>query len=355
MDEMRLIREFRAGIESESGRVEAEARARLLEEMAGNIRHRSLGLLRLPLAAGVAAAALAVALIVPQLGGGDGASDAEAAEALSRLGEIAASQPLPGYAATGADEEEADGYRYVHTQSAAFDPRSSSESGEAAEMIFDEEIWVGPDGSGRILTHAPEGRGGGTSDTRFGPDQPCEDPNPEKPNCNLLTYIDFSSYPTEPDELFAAIENEAAQGIEEDIANGIEPGDKDFLMFQILGHLLGQPAPAELRAGLYEVAARIPGIELLGEVSDPLGRPGIGFALTAEGEISVCCPGSGEPHDTSRRLELIFHPSTSQLLALTQTTTLLEPSDEIPDGMGSGWTAYLESGIVSSTEERPAD
>jgi hypothetical protein len=352
MDDMRQIRDFRAEINGADGRAASEARRRLMERIAGDRRQGGFGFLRLPLVAGVAAATLGAVLIVPQLGDGDGAAEAEAAEVLSQLGEVAASQPQPGQSTTGVEGE--GGYRYVHVQRGEFDPRASGDSGEPGQ-IFDEEIWVAPDGSGRILTQAPEGRGGDTNDTMFGPGVPCEDPNPGKPNCNLLTYIDFSSYPTEADELFTVIENEAAEGIEEDIANGVEPGDKDFLMFQIVGHLLGQPAPADLRVALYEVAGRIPGIELLGEVTDPLGRPGIGFAMDVEGEVSVENPGSGQPHKVSIRNELIFDPDTAQLLAQSRSMTLLEPTDEIPEGMGSGWTAYLESGIVASTEERPAD
>ncbi|HEX5940547.1 MAG TPA: hypothetical protein VFZ12_09315, partial [Dehalococcoidia bacterium] len=79
MDEMRLIRDFRADINDQGGEPEAEARRRLLDTITGRQGKKAPGFLRLPLAAGVAAVAIGAALIVPQLGGGDGATEAQAA------------------------------------------------------------------------------------------------------------------------------------------------------------------------------------------------------------------------------------------------------------------------------------
>ncbi len=39
-------------------------------------------------------------------------------------------------------------------------------------------------------------------------------------------------------------------------------------------------APPQYRSALYQVVARIPGVELMGSVNDPAGRPGIGVAAT---------------------------------------------------------------------------
>jgi hypothetical protein len=340
MDEMQLVRLFRRGLSDGGRHVEDAARTRLRDQIAV-VRHpRSLKWLRFPLAAATAGAALVAFLVVPQLEGGDGTTSVEAAEFLSDLGEVAASQS--GDSATGADAQRAEeGYRYTHTQGGG--PRGE---------VIDMEMWVAPDGSGRVLARAAQDRGGGVSETLFGPDQPCQDPNPEKPNCNLLTYTDYSSYPTDPDDLFALIQSEAAAGAAEDAARGETPNES-FIMFRIVGGLLAPAAPVELRSAAYEVAARIPGIELVGEVTDPLERPGVAVALVDEFWTSVSNGGEDLASGFVRtRLELIFDPDTAQLLA--ESMTQLEELEGSPEPAVSNWTAYLESGIVSTTDERPA-
>ena len=77
-------------------------------------------------------------------------------------------------------------------------------------------------------------------------------------------------------------------------------------MFVLVGDDLRETAtlPA-VRAALYEVAARIPGVELIGNVTDRAGRAGVAVAMT----------------DTKSRTRqvLILDPKTSQLLAEEET------------------------------------
>jgi hypothetical protein len=111
-------------------------------------------------------------------------------------------------------------------------------------------------------------------------------------------------------------------------------------MFVLVGDDLRETAasPAQ-RAALYEVAARIPGVELVGRVTDSAGRPGIAVAMT----------------DTSSRSRqvLIFDPTTSQLLAEEQTVVA---GNEFgwPSGTVMGRTTYLEHAVVGSNTEVPA-
>src|SRR5205807_1084478 len=72
-------------------------------------------------------------------------------------------------------------------------------------------------------------------------------------------------------------------------------------VFTEIGDLLREdPIPAKVRAALYLVAARIPGIHLLGLTHDGIGRPALAVSLndTLDGE----------------RSELLFDPKTSALL-----------------------------------------
>lgn len=104
------------------------------------------------------------------------------------------------------------------------------------------------------------------------------------------------------------------------------------------------PLPPAARATLLDLLAHLPGIEHVGTVRDPLGRPGIGFATAVPvGLRAPLIGGSSLP----QRHELIFDPTTKALLA---DETVLLTSTRVP-GIGAGypvsWTAYLSSRAVA--------
>lgn len=160
----------------------------------------------------------------------------------------------------------------------------------------------------------PDLGGGETTDETFGP--------------GGLHYEDLASLPTDPDELSQVIRARAEQT---DV-----PVEAEMLV--IVGDLLRETAaPPDLRGALYRVAARIPGVELVGEVTDPAGRRGVAVAVTSD--------YSG----ARTRKELIFDPETSDLLA--EQEVLLERVqwlDADPPAV-IGYAVYLESGTVDST------
>ena len=81
-----------------------------------------------------------------------------------------------------------------------------------------------------------------------------------------VSWDELFALPTEP----GALEDRLRSGI-----NGAGKDD-DSEMFVIVGDLLREsPAPPALRKALWEVAARIPGIELVGAVTDHAGRAGV--------------------------------------------------------------------------------
>jgi hypothetical protein len=62
--------------------------------------------------------------------------------------------------------------------------------------------------------------------------------------------------------------------------------DDDSELFTIVGDLLAEsPAPPALRKALWEIAARIPGVTLLGAVKDSAERPGVEIRRGDEGYI----------------------------------------------------------------------
>lgn len=77
------------------------------------------------------------------------------------------------------------------------------------------------------------------------------------------------SLPTDPGPLEAALRRGRDQG---------QGANADSDLFNRVGDLLSEsPAPPALRRALYEVAANIPGVELLGPTHDADGRSGVGI------------------------------------------------------------------------------
>ncbi|MFG1616003.1 hypothetical protein [Nonomuraea wenchangensis] len=85
------------------------------------------------------------------------------------------------------------------------------------------------------------------------------------------------------------------------------------------------PLSPTVRAAVYRMLADLPGVQSLGQATDPKGRQGQAFTRTADGLDG----GMG----TSR---IILDPETGQSLALE--------SYERPGGTRTGYTAVLTSG-----------
>lgn len=285
----------------------------------------------LPAIPAAIAAVLVWTLAVSPLVGQQGAS-AAAARVLRAAARVAARQPAvalqPGaFAYTRSQESNADGVVLP--------------GGKTYDVLVrtTREIWVGPDGSGRIRqVSEPAGfptagdrsvweaagspslsqiAAGQTYDRTFGPgglDSPL--------NVDGLTRAQLLGMENDPSALASAIRTVAAQN----------PNPLGFEMLTIIGDLLSESAaPPQLRSSLYQVAATIPGVQLLGTVRDPAGRKGVAVASDA-------------------RLELIFDPATSALLAKEQTPAqpIAVDGTPVPPRTVTNYTLYLQSGIVSS-------
>jgi hypothetical protein len=188
------------------------------------------------------------------------------------------------------------------------------------------EIWLGPTG-GRLhevtgeptfLTPAdrvtwvelgrPKITQPGESDVALDPEEPL-------------------TVPTDADALFTQLKRQS-----EGKGNGTYAE-----MFTLVGDALRETgaSPAQ-RAALYEVAARIPGVVLLGSVRDPAGRLGTGVAF--------------ESTHNALRTTLIFDPATSALLAEQQVALR---GGQAPAGTLLGYAVYLQQGVVDSSHGRP--
>lgn len=154
----------------------------------------------------------------------------------------------------------------------------------------------------------------------------------------------LAKLPTEPEALRLVLENRPAPG--QPRVQVIDPSPADSLRgrstIERLMSILSEPitSPA-LRAAAFNALAEIPGIELEQDVTDVAGRRGdaIWFAERGFGR------------------QFIFDPHTSKILAQAEMIFNAKAADypEIPDDTVFREIAYLQSGIVDSTRETPAE
>lgn len=340
MDEVQLVKEIRSDIASVEGAEVSRARQRLqraidaevAQEMLRDQRGSRPRSTRFRWAAGwTTAAATVFALIIvftvgpsPRL-----PSHAAAVEALSAAADAAAT--IPPWSEDG---------KYIYSKSRSTNFVAAANFDVSTDPYFvlvrqTREIWKARDGSGFILTvgEAAEfptegdrqawiaaGRpdfGPGVSHESFGPGE--------------LSRVDLNGLPTETDELYALLSHRA-QGA---------ATTHDWAMLISVGELLRETAaPVELRRALYEVAARIPSIEMVGETTDSLGRQGTVVAVEAE-ESGV-----------RRRLEMVFDEETSELLA--QREVFLERDAQLENDPPTtvSETTFIAAGRTDSIPEQ---
>lgn len=251
-------------------------------------------------------------------------ASASAAEVLNTLSKVAADQPV-NLTVT------ANNYRYLR-----FEGRNMVTSIGPNKQRFTalvpktREIWIAPDGSGRIRETVGSPVFLGKRDRanwQAAGSPPLDIALNKDFGPGGLSYEDFSHLPTDPNALAAIIRSRA----------GIPSGPPaNVEMFVIIGDILREPgAPPEVRSTLYKVAAKIEGVELVGNVTDRAGRRGVAVAMTSD--------YSG----ARQRLMLIFDPVTATLLG--EEETMLDQVDWIDTKppVVIGYTTYLESGIVT--------
>lgn len=248
--------------------------------------------------------------------------DSAAAGALRAASATAATGTGPGVLAEGQ-------YWYSHTEGIS---SVEGDTGPATQHTQSCESWIARDGSGGAEC-SDDGQAAEPMEWKA----PAPDPEAMAvpaggfvTGLGLGTYQDLIGLPTDPDALFAYFEHQLAD------YDG-RPRDKE--MFVLVTDVLRQPAPPALRSALFEVASRIPGVRLVGEVKDKLGRTGVAVAMDDE---------SGELRD-----EVVIDPVTSALLA--ERRELLTAVDwiDLPPGGVVTESVIVASGIVDGRNARP--
>ena len=376
MDEKDAIREFRAEIPGPTTAESATARAALLEHVRGEPeappRRRPRPVLPRPLTwprltiAGALAVGLAVALITLSPGGA-GVQSA-AAEVLRRAAQSAAVQPPQSPPAAG--QELFMRAKEAHlTISVREGPRVAARIRRHLErhpnegvrqpvwsafVPVEREMWIDANGSGRI--REVSGRARFLSAAQRAAWVAAGSPPLPRPGTVRTQHFDrhdlsglyFSGLqrlPTEPRRLRRWIEAHDLPGESISAAGTASTGlpavrAPESKTFGAVGFLLGTGiGPPALRAALYEVAAELPGVQLLGKATDPTGREGVGVAYT--------------DREHGQRLELIFDPATSTLLGERWIVTSPRRSGiAVPAGTVFGYASFSRSSFVAPNATR---
>jgi hypothetical protein len=317
MAELDLLRSLPTPAGSPSDEARARARERLSRHIhrAPSARRRRLLLVAVAILAAVAIAAFT------NIGGG-GHGTASAAPFLERMASVARVQQPPQKAFTAG--------RFQYTKSIV--EFLSGGNGWNALSPGVREAWLAPNGSGYLHERWDDPRFPTAADRKgwiaagrpqvTAPEDSAKLPPPDPPTPR-------TQLPTDPDALYATLHDRA-----------VDHGNStDAEMFTLVGDALRESgASPELRASLYEVAARIPGVERVGPARDRLGRHGVAVAYV-----------DGKIHE---RHELIFDPRTSALLGEEYTQLDGNPYG-YPSGTVTGYATYVVSAVVDRIGERP--
>jgi hypothetical protein len=317
IDGTELIRQALDGFDDDPDAVE-RARSRLLEAIrAEKVRTQRRRRLVLPAAATIAlavVAAVVVALVGPIVG-----SSAAATE-LRRLGTIASSAQGP-HLGTG---------QFLLITSDELRPEARTELGMDSSFTVVSRLrvrtWIAGDGSSFRRTEWISSRFATDADRRSWeeagrPIVPhAGDTQDERSRSDGYFWVDLSRLPRAPTRLLA--------GLRSGSILPRSPGDDH--VFMLIGDLLAQgDAPPQVRAALFEAAARLEGIEKVGAVSDPLKREGIALAIDG----------------ASMRTQLVFDSETADLLSIE----LFPIRSDGSIGALMYWRAFHPAKVVDSS------
>jgi hypothetical protein len=312
-----------------SGAVEEDSARELLDRVLATtvpIHPRPRRTNRRYIPAIAAIVALAVALVIVMVDR-DTAVRETAPVTLEDLATLAANRAAPS---------EDGRFRYVRSENAYLSTNVERDGAYTVLVPKVREIWVASDGSGRLREVAEEPVFLGPRDRekweRAGRPEMVTGESDDRFGKNGLFYEDFEGLPREVEDLYEEIENRARGS-----GPGLHPE-----MFVLCGDLLRETvAPPDLRAALFRVLGRIPGVEVVEDVADEHGRRGIAAVIEYDNSGTV------------RRRELIFDPETTELLG--ERDTLLNRVDWVDADPGTtiGYSVYEEWGFVDSVRERP--
>ncbi len=164
--------------------------------------------------------------------------------------------------------------------------------------------------------------------------------SPFIPDPTVHGYPNPAKLPTQPAKLLAVLRRDAIRGKWDggvaalSAGNLLGPaGKRDEEAFTLIGRMLEVPLRPALRAALFEVTGKLPGITIDRKATDIAGRPGVGLSLPL--------PTKGAPHGLA--LELVLNSKTYKFLGLALTDSI----DGTPAHPSESGYAVIKSGLVT--------
>lgn len=217
-------------------------------------------------------------------------------------------------------------YDYIRTA------HGNGQSGpSSAQSTETDEAWIAADGSGRLVQHTSSGvvviPFGSPERVRLTPQAwMMREPWTWPAGGTGIDYQQLIDLPTDTSALQRWIEARATTA----------GPSTDAEAFTIVGDLLrDSPAPPQLRAALFRVVARLPGVVLVGPTSDQIGRAGVAVGYV-----------NGNERD-----DLIFDPASGSLLG--ERTVSVGSSAGAPAGTIIRWSVVEAEAIVHSDHQTP--
>ncbi|MCW2502002.1 MAG: hypothetical protein JWO79_286 [Actinomycetia bacterium] len=328
MNEMDLLREFRAGRPATDLAAISPARRQLLRAAHGR-PSRTLGLprLRWQLAVpGVLALVVAAGLLVANLPASSPRAVPEAVNVLRLAAQTAGNSPDLA--------PRPDQFVFVESIDASIDPQRAPDGVHTVYRpdLSDRRIWQSVDGThdGLLLTRTRPG-----STWVRSPLPGCRNGRmdgikgdqvfPHAESCTVDTSSVLDNLPTSTDGMFRYLYSDK---------NGSRTADQRA--WTKVGDLIRESyARPAVMAAIFSAAARIPGVSVVHGVTDVAGRPGIAVALT----------------DLGVREELIFDPATHAYLGDRGVNA--EDQDSGKKGTVVGSSAILRLAIADKSGVLP--
>lgn len=160
---------------------------------------------------------------------------------------------------------------YWHTESQSTDSACPGQ-------VVTSNVWVNPAGNGvtESETTGPKSSNpicGSGSDGAIGLSDPGG--GGAQIGGRLYTWAQFAALPTDPAKLWPIVKADMTVGVATEKGEPVQ----DFL-FQTIGMLLtSEPVSPAMQKALYEVSEKIPGVTVVGQYTDSLGRTGTALRL----------------------------------------------------------------------------
>ncbi|WP_055494537.1 CU044_5270 family protein [Streptomyces sp. TP-A0356] len=198
----------------------------------------------------------------------------------------------------------------------------------AGHELHRRQVWESPDGTKGWLIDPAVNRGS-EGETLSLPD---EQGNTPKAYLNSPSYDYLAKLTTDPDELLAKIYKETK-------GHGNSP---DQEAFTTIGDLLGESyPPAELYSALFKAAAKIPGVVVVQDAVDAVGRHGVAVARLDE------TSGQREEWIFDRKTHVFLGERTVQVRKNNGKDGLIKPGTVIYT------SAIMNRGVVDGIKRTP--